>query len=185
MAFYHISTRRHNSEDFDLNLQRREHLKCRIPYASSLGAISVKNVWGCIQTFSDYVDNGIKKTTNTRWEATKRVMAAKLIRLTHKIAIQLYLVAESCTTCSSRSRRPVRRLLDTPSYKESRVVPVSKHRAMKAYRGMVVGLHPFLTSVLYRGEWSASRPGRLTPIPESRKEQFMILPRMEPRPSNP
>jgi hypothetical protein len=30
-------------------------------------------------------------------------MAAKLVRLTHKIAIQLHLVAESCTICSSRS----------------------------------------------------------------------------------
>jgi hypothetical protein len=40
-------------------------------------------------------------------------MAAKLTRLTHKIAIQLHLVAESC---SFRSRRPVRKLLDTPSY---------------------------------------------------------------------
>jgi hypothetical protein len=55
-------------------------------------------------------------TTNTRWEATQRVMASKLTRLTHKIAIQLHLVAESCTICSSRSRRPVRKLLDTPSY---------------------------------------------------------------------
>jgi len=44
-------------------------------------------------------------------------MVAKLIRLTHKIAIQLYLGAESCTIiCSSRSRLPVRKLLDTPSY---------------------------------------------------------------------
>jgi hypothetical protein len=43
-------------------------------------------------------------------------MAAKLTRLTHKIAIQLHLMAESCTICSSRSRRPVRKLLDTPSY---------------------------------------------------------------------
>jgi hypothetical protein len=42
-------------------------------------------------------------------------MAAKVTRLTHKIAIQLYLVAENCTICSSRSRRPVRKLLDTPS----------------------------------------------------------------------
>jgi hypothetical protein len=41
---------------------------------------------------------------------------AKLTRLTHKIAMQLYLVAERCTICSSRSRRPVRILLDTPSY---------------------------------------------------------------------
>jgi len=38
-------------------------------------------------------------------------MAAKLTRLTHKIAIQLHLVAESCTT-----RRRVWKLLDTPLY---------------------------------------------------------------------
>jgi hypothetical protein len=43
-------------------------------------------------------------------------MAAKLTRLTHKIAIQLHLVAESYTICSSRSRWAVRKLLDTPSY---------------------------------------------------------------------
>jgi hypothetical protein len=35
---------------------------------------------------------------------------------THQIAIQLHLVAESCTVCSSRSRWPVRKLLDAPSY---------------------------------------------------------------------
>jgi len=43
-------------------------------------------------------------------------LAAKLTRLTHKIARQLHLVPESCTMCSSRSRRPVRKLLDTLSY---------------------------------------------------------------------
>jgi len=37
-------------------------------------------------------------------------MVAKLTRLTHKIAIQLHLVAESCTVGSSCSRRPVRKL---------------------------------------------------------------------------
>jgi len=42
-------------------------------------------------------------------------MAAKLTRLTHKIAIQLHLVAESYTICSSPSRWPVWKLLDTPS----------------------------------------------------------------------
>jgi len=55
-------------------------------------------------------------TISTRWEARQSVMAAKLTRLSHKIAIQLYLVAQSCIICSSRSRRPVRKLLDTPSY---------------------------------------------------------------------
>jgi hypothetical protein len=52
----------------------------------------------------------------TRWEATQRVTASKLTRLTHKIAIQLHLGAESYTIYSSRSRRPVQKLLDTPSY---------------------------------------------------------------------
>jgi hypothetical protein len=46
-------------------------------------------------------------------------MAAKLTILTHKIAIQLHLVAESCIICSSRFRRPVRKLLDTPSYAQA------------------------------------------------------------------
>jgi hypothetical protein len=40
---------------------------------------------------------------NTPREATQRVMAAKLTTLTHRTAIQLRLVAESCTICSSRS----------------------------------------------------------------------------------
>jgi hypothetical protein len=53
---------------------------------------------------------------NTRSEATQRVMAAKLTILTHKIVIQLHLVAENSAIYSSRSRRPVRKLLDTPSY---------------------------------------------------------------------
>jgi len=43
-------------------------------------------------------------------------MEAKLTKLTHKIEIQLHLVAESWMICSSRSRRSVRKLLDTPSY---------------------------------------------------------------------
>jgi hypothetical protein len=40
-------------------------------------------------------------------------MAEKLTRLTQ---IQLHLVAENYTIRSSRYRRPVRKLLDTPSY---------------------------------------------------------------------
>jgi len=43
-------------------------------------------------------------------------MAAELTRLTHEIAIELHLVAGSCTICSFHSRRLVRILLDTPSY---------------------------------------------------------------------
>jgi len=61
-------------------------------------------------------------------------MVAKLTRMTHKIAIQLYLVAESCTICISRSRRPVRKLLDTPSYTVQCVpkVPVLNETRMTA-----------------------------------------------------
>jgi hypothetical protein len=71
----------------------------------------------CIQKFPDWSITKYTLTTiNTRWEATERVMAAKLNRLTHKIVMQLHLVAKSCIICSSRSRRPVRKLLYTPSY---------------------------------------------------------------------
>jgi hypothetical protein len=76
---------------------------------------------GCIQKFPDWVITKYTLTTiNTHWKATQMIMAAKLTRLTHKIAIQLHIVAESCTICSSRSRRPVRKLLDTPSCLEMR-----------------------------------------------------------------
>jgi hypothetical protein len=43
-------------------------------------------------------------------------MVVRLTRLTHKMAIELYLMAESSTSCSSRSRRPVRKLLNTSWY---------------------------------------------------------------------
>jgi hypothetical protein len=38
-----------------------------------------------------------------------------------------------------------------------------KHYAMKAYGGVDVWIHIFLTSALVRGEWSASSPGRFIP----------------------
>jgi len=43
-------------------------------------------------------------------------MAAKLNTLTHEISMRLHSVAQSCNICSSRSRRPVRILLDIPSF---------------------------------------------------------------------
>jgi hypothetical protein len=43
------------------------------------------------------------------------VVAAKFTRLTHKIAIQLHLLAESSTIYSSHSRLPLRKLVDTPT----------------------------------------------------------------------
>jgi hypothetical protein len=54
---------------------------------------------------------------NKHWmRSNAKGYRAKLTRLTHEIAIKLHLVAQSCTICSSRSGRPVRKLLDTPSY---------------------------------------------------------------------
>jgi hypothetical protein len=38
-----------------------------------------------------------------------------------------------------------------------------EHYVMKAYCGVAVQIHVFLTSALVGGEWSASRPGRFTP----------------------
>jgi len=47
-------------------------------------------------------------------------MVTKLTRLSHRIAIHLHLMADSCIIYGSRSRKPVRKLLYKPSY-----VPVS------------------------------------------------------------
>jgi hypothetical protein len=96
-----------------------------LPKGSSLWSDKRRNVYfsgayiffrlrGCILTES--ITKYAVTTMNTRWGATQRVMAAKLTRLIHKIAIQLHLVADSCTIFSSRSRRLVRKLLDTPMY---------------------------------------------------------------------
>jgi len=41
--------------------------------------------------------------------------------------------------------------------------PSTNHHAMKAYWGMEVYLHAFLTSALVVGEWLAPRPDRFTP----------------------
>jgi len=43
-------------------------------------------------------------------------MVAKVTRLIHKIMIQLHLMAESCTICTSCSRQPVRKLFNSPWY---------------------------------------------------------------------
>jgi hypothetical protein len=47
----------------------------------------------------------INNNDKTLAEKQPKVMAAELTILTHKIAIQLHLVVESGTICSSRSRR--------------------------------------------------------------------------------
>jgi hypothetical protein len=76
----------------------------------------INHMRGCIQSFrTESITKYTLTKINTRWEVTQRVIAAKLTRLTLKIAIQLHLVAESCTICIYCSRRPVRKLLDTSS----------------------------------------------------------------------
>jgi hypothetical protein len=70
---------------------------------------------------------------------------------------------------------------------------------MKAYGGVDVYIHIFLTSALTGGEWSASRSGRFTPVRapgthwiggcvdpraglDDVKRKFVILPGLELRP---
>jgi hypothetical protein len=101
---------------FPRSITSTYHLNC-ILYTYS-------HVRGSIETFPDWIDNEI--TINTRWEATQRVMEAKLTILTHRIAIQPHLVAESYAVCSFPCRRTVRKLLDTPSY-------TSQHRNRVCY----------------------------------------------------
>jgi hypothetical protein len=43
------------------------------------------------------------------------------------------------------------------------VMRVNVKLSMKAYGGVDVQIHVFLTSALTGGEWSASRPGHFTP----------------------
>jgi hypothetical protein len=72
---------------------------------------------------------------------------------------------------------------------------------MKAYGGVDVQTHVFLTSALVGGEWSASRPGRFTPgerapgthwiggwldpragLDDLEKRKFLTLPGLQLRP---
>jgi len=64
-------------------------------------------------------------------------MVAKFTRLTHKIAIQLNLMAEGCTSCSSRSRRTVRKLLDTLPYLCVSLFPHNKRQLTDLNNGDV------------------------------------------------
>jgi len=78
---------------------------------------SETSVRGCIQKFPDWVDNEIYAYFSYYLlRSNTKDYGGKPTRLTHEMATQLHLVAESCTICNFRSRRPVRKLLDTPSY---------------------------------------------------------------------
>jgi hypothetical protein len=100
-------------------------------------------------------------------------MAAKLTRLTHKIAIHLHLVAERCTICSSRSRRPVWKLLDTPSYSP-------KQKEFYVYMALLSGAGVWVgganmyrkTSVLRIGVMGCSEHGSETSV-SVRGEEFI------------
>jgi hypothetical protein len=98
-------------------------------------------------------------------------MAEKLTRLSHKIAIQLHLVAERCTICRSRSRRPVRKLLDTPSYLMDYSVWVfrpnfafiSENQLNRINRIFLlhISLSPSVCNLIYEGVSKSFRTGRL------------------------
>jgi hypothetical protein len=67
---------------------------------------------------------------------------------------------------------------------------------MKAYGGVDMQIHILLTSALVGGEWSASRPGRITPgthliggwvdpragLDDVEKRKFLTLPGLQLRP---
>jgi hypothetical protein len=86
-----------------------------VPWALSLG---VK--WpGCEADHSPPSSADVKNAWSYNSTPTIRLHGVVLrdnFTFTHKIAIQLHLVAESFTIYSSCSRRPVRKLLDVPSY---------------------------------------------------------------------
>jgi hypothetical protein len=73
-------------------------------------------------------------------------MAAKLTRLTHKMVAQLHLVAQNCTIYSSRSRRPVRKLLDTLSYSDQLT-----EKTKTVNKTVMLGAHIWISNLT----WSA------------------------------
>jgi hypothetical protein len=81
---------------------------------------------------------------------------AKLTRLTHKIAIQLHLVAESYTICSSNSKRPFRKLLDTHSYTLQKQPGTHTHTCDLGCRDVFNILGHCPTAETYKGTQSFS-----------------------------
>jgi hypothetical protein len=85
-------------------VKRGENLTFILPYRcfpKFLTADRHPRVYPKVSGLNQYDINNA--TINTGCEATQRVMEVKLARLTHKTAIQLRLVTESCTICSSHS----------------------------------------------------------------------------------
>jgi len=114
---------------YSFQTEFRQFWFCRCPGWS--------DVRGCIQIFRN--DSITKYTkTNTRWESTQSVMAAKDTRLTHKIAIQQHLLAESCTIFSSRSRRPVRKHLIPPRIVVVGLLLYIHHLQVRCWTGAII-----------------------------------------------
>jgi hypothetical protein len=96
---------------FKSRQQKRGAVDLKIIYKNKQNVLK-SDIRGCIQTFPDWVDKEIYANNKHSLRSNTKGYGDK----THKIAIRLHLVAESCTICSFRSRRPVRQLLDTPPY---------------------------------------------------------------------
>jgi len=86
-------------------------------------------------------------------------VAEKFTKLCHKTVIKLHLVAESCTICSSRSRRPVRKLLNTPSYifplTQKSLIPLNCRKMMKLliYYDNLMIVHSHWPAFCYSPLW--------------------------------
>jgi len=72
---------------------------------------------GCIQKFPDSVDNETYAYNNKHsLRSNTKDYGGRTHRTNSQNSDKLHLVAESCIICSSHSRRPVRKLLDTLFY---------------------------------------------------------------------
>jgi len=121
--------------------------------SSNLSVVNVMDcyVWGCTQKFLDWVNNEIYAYIWYCWEATQRVMVAKLTRFTHKIVIQLHLVAESCTICSSHYKWPVWKLTDIPSYSILHWKQECSYYCTKGFQ-ILYGLYFFYKPYMYHSK---------------------------------
>jgi len=99
-------------------------------------------------------------------------MAAKLTRLAHKIAIQLRLLAESCTVWSSRSRRPVRKRLDTHSYTIRKCATFELNASRDAPQ---LPYWPCLTPKRARNLWGTSEQSESHPLTIYQKQLHVGL----------
>jgi len=64
----------------------------------------------------------------------------------------------------AHSREIVKLFLCLTKYHVINIHCLTKYNAIKMYWGMDVYFHAYLTAALDGGEWSASKPGRFTPL---------------------